>query len=133
HPYIHKIAVGWEDDRLFINGKNIGVKLPQPAIDGCLWQINEVLAPPVQTAWEALKGDPRFSIYTGLLERTDLEYAEIFKEANGYYPDVENDTERPYARHTPDRLGMMIRQTFNGELYVTDLNTYFIPTDDAFR
>lgn len=133
HPYRHIIAIDWNKERLFINGEEHGEKFPVLASDGCVWGTNKILETPQLTAWETLKRDPRFSIYTGLLERTDREYVEIFKQANGHYPDFEDDVERPYARHTPDRLGMMIRQAYSGELFVTDLNTFFIPTDDAFR
>lgn len=133
-PYRFKVAMAMRHDVLLLNGKQAGNGSPVLAVDGCIWPINRILDPPTKTAWQTLEGDGRFRIYTQLLQKTDSIYREIFELANGYPPSNGHIGERIYDRNSARYYDLThhYSSTANG-YYAENLNTWFIPTDDAFR
>lgn len=131
--YFFQVGLAWDEQALKVNGKSVGLETPIPATDGYIWPINTTLEPPSKTAWQTLKEDGRFGLYTALLEYTDAQYKQLFTDANGYPPEAGHPGEQVYNRNSPLLYDLENHVTSRSALpYAGALNTWFIPTDEAF-
>lgn len=133
HPLHALLSLDWQSDKLLVNGKHVGSKSPSQAANGYIYDIDTVITPPTQTAWQVIVANPDFSIYVGILQATDAQYREIFRDANGYYPEEGSEIEQLYNRVSYMNYTMGIYTDLAGDDFVWDLNTYFIPSNEAFH
>lgn len=127
------LSLNWLEGEFLVNGKSVGNQRPLQAKNGFIYDINTVITPPSRTAWQEIVANPDFSLYVGILEATDAKYREIFKEANGYYPEEGSEIEGLYNRASRMDYTMDIYHDLSGNPFVWDLNTYFIPRNEAFH
>ncbi|SEL99416.1 hypothetical protein SAMN05216436_10195 [bacterium A37T11] len=134
-PYHFRAAMAISEDKLSVNDKVLGIGQAIPTKDGYIWPISGTVAVPTLTAWEALLADARFSLYTKLILYTDGRYREMFESANGYPPsDNSHPNGQAYNRNSLDYYDMSNHyDALSDRYYSASLNTWFIPTDDAFR
>jgi Secreted and surface protein containing fasciclin-like repeats len=132
-PYYFSLGMGIQQNSLIINGTNRGELQFLSATNGGIYNINQLIQPSATTAWEMLKEDPQFSLYTALLEKTDSIYLTIFEQANGYKPNEGHLLAQAYNRISYMRYHMGAWRDNAGDIFVDDLNTFFIPTNQAFQ
>lgn len=137
HPdstYYFRANLSRDNDRLWVNGQDMGHAESISATNGAIWPVEHVLEIPQVTAWEHLKADSRFSLYTSLIAHTDAQYIALFTEANGYAPDAGHEGTYKYNRHSPRQYGLEPYPAGAGSKpYTAPLNTWFIPTNEAFN
>lgn len=131
-PYHFSIALAVQDQNLYVNGLNQSKLQVDIANNGCIYHIHQVLEAPNKTAWEQIKSNPQFSIYSELMEKTDSIYLEVFKKANGYYPYQGHKKAQAYNRISSYNFHMSAWMLPDNTVFVDDLNTFFIPTNQAF-
>jgi len=132
-PYNFSLGVGIRENKLFVNGVDQGGLRFEAAKNGGIYTVNQLMQPPDKTAWERLKEDSQFSLYTQLLEKTDSIYLSIFEQANGYKPQDGHLLAQAYNRMSYMRYHMGAWRDNVGNIFVEDLNTFFIPTNQAFQ
>ncbi|MBX2922532.1 MAG: fasciclin domain-containing protein [Chitinophagaceae bacterium] len=135
--YFLKAALALDGGTLVLNGKKTGAAQSLATDRGHIWPIQDTLAFIPRSAWEVLKTDGRFSLYTRIIEYTDSVYNDIFYKANGYRPETADSryfVAKTYYRNTPRQQGMALYRTdYDDDLHMENLNTWFIPTDEAFH
>ncbi|SEL99659.1 Fasciclin domain-containing protein [bacterium A37T11] len=128
--YRFQAMIALSGDHLLINGLEFTHGAPVLTADGYIWPLDGIVKAPKMTAWEFLKHDSRFSLYVGITEYTDSLYDAIFTQANGYHP----EQGQMYAQFQ-ERVGYGLwpwNAYGHNKPVVSNLNTFFIPTDDAF-
>lgn len=146
-----KAALAVSDGHVYVNGQDKGPAEPTATAEGILLPLTGWVDVPTKTAREALVEDGRFGLYVQLMDYTDAQYREIFREANGYYPDEEITTNSQYYRDSWVDYMMTYSDSYKSKYFRTPeqfreyvgfpaylpatfrLNTFFIPTDEAFR
>lgn len=133
--YRFRVGLGLENGVLKVNAIEMGPTSVKEIKEGRLWNVNRLVAVPQRTAWEAIKNDSRFSLYVALIEYTDALYKETFRQANGYYPaDAVIAAAKAFDRNSPSYFDMIILEDAGTKMkYVNSFNTWFIPTDEAFK
>ena len=120
-----------EDNKLFMNGATILYQKPVFSKDAVVWPINSTWNVPTQTAWEYVKSNPNYSMYVGIMEYSENRYRSIFEGANGYGYEQHN----LYSSYDPN-LGYELSpwsRPISGDIKVDALNTFFVPTNEAFK
>lgn len=140
NAYYQKAALSLHSDNtLLVNGKLIGAGNPTQTQGGTIWPVQDTLSFIPQTAWQVLKTDNRFSLYTSIIEYTDSVYNGLFFEHNGYLPLEKRQWDQIYFladnhyHNTPRQQGMVTYAGEDSQNYVASLNTWFIPTNEAFQ
>lgn len=112
-PYTYKQFIALAaDGGLLINGKNTGKHTPMYATNGIIWPVNQLLQRPVESVIDFLRRDPRFTIFTALIQLTN----EVWEmESMGYFP-----------RTSYNDLGLVDGLTVRS-------SAFFAPTDAAFQ
>ncbi|WP_437918035.1 fasciclin domain-containing protein [Sphingobacterium sp. LRF_L2] len=131
--YRFHALLGISQNQLIVNGREQGVVQAISTEEATVYPIEHVLALPTKTAWQYLKEDSRFSLYTSLLEYTDNWYKEIFRVANGYAPSEGHALAQTYNRNSAVRYKMTTERSVEGYDFIPVLSTWFIPTNEAFE
>lgn len=132
NQYSVKQSLSFSGGNLLVNGVDMGAAAPFEAAEATIWPINNVITRISRSAWDFLKDDGRFSLFTGILQYNDSVYNDLFYKANGYAAQTGGYRAQWYYRDSPMQLGMTIFEE-NGQNYTYPLNTWFVPTDEAFR
>ncbi|MBX3255441.1 MAG: fasciclin domain-containing protein [Chitinophagaceae bacterium] len=134
-PYTLKMALRIEDGKFSVNGISTGVAEPIPCRNGTIWPIGSLVEIQRKSAWDLLEEDGRFTLYTGITRYTDSLYNELFYQANEYYANSEEAgfIAKRYYRNSPEQLGLQLYTDDGTQYFADNVNTWFIPTDEAFR
>jgi len=132
-PYQFMIALGKNSESWLINGQNMGKIKGIEGKDHYLFPINQVIMPPEKTAWEMIQSNPDFSMYSGIIRYTDSLYRELFKKANNVYPENGTADMKPFIRNSPLKYHQTTAVNSKGFKFTYTLDTWFIPTNQAFK
>lgn len=78
-PYRIRQYISIKGGHLMMNGKDAGTGKLVAGTNGIFWPVTRVAERPRQSLMDILRNDPRFSIYYGIIEKSDIEY-EILTE-----------------------------------------------------